>query len=95
MPEEETDQIAKAASIEQALRQLAPLQIAEGLLITGITTDPALCRPGFVYVADESETVDSTRLGVRLDGRAYIGPAIENGAAVVVTTPDVQPLTGA
>ncbi len=95
LPEEETDQIAKAASIEQALRQLAPLQIAEGLLITGITTDPALCRPGFVYVADESETVDSTRLGVRLDGRAYIGPAIENGAAVVITTPDVQPLTGA
>lgn len=95
MLEEETERIAQAASIEHGLRQIAPQQIPEGLVVNGITTDPSLCRPGFVYVADQCETVDSSRLGVRLDGREYIGRAIENGAAVIITTPDVQPLIGA
>lgn len=58
--------------------------------ITGITTDPSLCRAGFLYVADECETVDSTRYGVRLDGRHYIDQAVANGAVVVLTTTDVQ-----
>jgi len=57
--------------------------------ITGLTTDPNLCRPGFLYVADQSETVDSTRYGVRLDGRHYILQALQNGALAILTTPGV------
>jgi UDP-N-acetylmuramoyl-L-alanyl-D-glutamate--2,6-diaminopimelate ligase len=56
-------------------------------IIAGITTDPKLCRPGFLYVADEGETVDSTRYGMRLDGRHYILEALNNGALAVLTTP--------
>ncbi len=95
MSKEETERIAQAASIEQALWRLSEGRLPAEMLVTGITTDPALCRPGFVYVADQSETVDSSRLGVRLDGRDYIGLAIENGAAVVITTPDVPSRDGA
>lgn len=53
--------------------------------ITGITTDPNLCRPGFLYLAAECESVDSTRLGLRLDGRHFISLAVRNGASVVLT----------
>lgn len=63
--------------------------------ITGITTDPNLCRPGFLYVAAECETVDSTRYGVRLDGRDFIDTAVANGAAAVLTTPDAGSKVGA
>ncbi len=62
----------------------------QGLNITGITTDPALCKPGFLYVAAECETVDSTRYGVRLDGRNFISEAIRNGAVAVLTTPEIE-----
>jgi len=58
--------------------------------ITGLTTDPNLCRPGFLYVADQSETVDSTRYGVRLDGRHFIAQALQNGAVAILTTPGVS-----
>ena len=58
------------------------------LPITGITTDPNLCRPGFLYVAEECETVDSKRYGVRLDGRDYIDLAVQNGAVAILSTPD-------
>ncbi len=65
---------------------LPPLSEAESAnVITGISTDPNLCRPGFLYLAAESETVDSTRYGVRLDGRKYIANAAENGASTVIT----------
>ncbi|MBS1992441.1 MAG: UDP-N-acetylmuramoyl-L-alanyl-D-glutamate--2,6-diaminopimelate ligase [Cyanobacteria bacterium SZAS LIN-3] len=65
------------------------LQARPTLAITGLSTDPNLCRPGFLYVADESETVDSSRYGVRLDGRHYIARALENGAVAILTTPGV------
>jgi UDP-N-acetylmuramoyl-L-alanyl-D-glutamate--2,6-diaminopimelate ligase len=55
--------------------------------ITGVTTDPKLCRPGFLYVAAECETVDSNRYGVRLDGRDYIAEALQNGAAAILMDP--------
>lgn len=58
--------------------------------ITGVTADPNLCKPGFLYFADESETVDSERFGVRLDGRNYIPNALKNGAIAVVTTPGMS-----
>ncbi|MDZ4836448.1 MAG: UDP-N-acetylmuramoyl-L-alanyl-D-glutamate--2,6-diaminopimelate ligase [Candidatus Melainabacteria bacterium] len=58
--------------------------------ISGVTADPNLCHPGFLYLADESETVDSTRLGVRLDGREFISVAIKNGAVAILTTPGVN-----
>lgn len=57
--------------------------------ITGITTDPELCRPGYLYVAAECETVDSNRYGIRLDGRDYIGRALQLGATAVLSTPQV------
>ena len=62
------------------------------LKITGVTCDPALCRPGFVYLAAESECVDSTNLGLRLDGRdpAFIARAIVNGASIVLTDREVD-----
>lgn len=60
------------------------------LEIEGISTDPHLCRPGFLYVAAESETVDSTRYGVYLDGRDYISQAIANGAVAVLTDPECK-----
>jgi UDP-N-acetylmuramoyl-L-alanyl-D-glutamate--2,6-diaminopimelate ligase len=59
------------------------------LEITGVTSDPNLCKAGYIYVADVSETVDSNRLGTRLDGRDFIEDALRNGAVAVVTTPDV------
>lgn len=55
----------------------------------GVTADPKLCRDGFIYVADVSETVDSERYGLRLDGRDFIGLAVDNGAKVVLTTTDI------
>ncbi|MBN8660352.1 MAG: UDP-N-acetylmuramoyl-L-alanyl-D-glutamate--2,6-diaminopimelate ligase [Candidatus Obscuribacter phosphatis] len=55
----------------------------------GVTADPKLCKDGFIYVADVSETVDSERYGLRLDGRDYIGLAVENGASLVLTTSEV------
>lgn len=58
--------------------------------VTGITTDPELCQQNYLYVAEESETVDSTRYGVRLDGRHYINRALENGATVVLSTPETK-----
>ena len=61
----------------------------ESTEIAGITCDPNLCRPDFLYLAAESETVDSTRYGVRLDGRLYIDAAVQNGATVVLSTPGV------
>ena len=65
------------------------LNISE-IEIAGISTDPELCKKNFLYVAEESETVDSTRYGVRLDGRHYINRALENGATVVLSTPDTE-----
>ncbi|NBX84478.1 MAG: UDP-N-acetylmuramyl-tripeptide synthetase [Gammaproteobacteria bacterium] len=58
--------------------------------ISGVTIDPNRCQQGFLYVAACSETVDSNRLGERLDGRDYIKLAIQNGARVILTTPDVK-----
>lgn len=67
---------------------IAPIpEPAASTVIAGITCDPNLCRPDFLYLAAESETVDSTRYGVRLDGRDYIDTAVRNGATVVLTTP--------
>lgn len=57
--------------------------------VTGITADPNLCKPGYLYVAAESETVDSNNFGLRLDGRDFISVAIKNGAVAVFTTPGV------
>lgn len=57
--------------------------------ITGITTDPRLCQPGFLYVAAECETVDSTRYGVRLNGRDFVDIALKNGAHAILSTPDL------
>lgn len=67
--------------------------IAGQIEVTGVTTDPQLCSPGFIYVAAECETVDSKRYGVRLDGRDYIDRAVANGAAAVITSspPAAQP----
>lgn len=65
-------------------------EVMQGLDITGVTADPNLCKPGFLYLADESETVDSQRFGVRLDGREFIPLALSNGALAVVTTPGVS-----
>ncbi len=69
--------------------QIVPAQLGD-LEITGVTADPNLCRPGFLYLAAESETVDSTRFGLRLDGRDFIEHALEKGAAAIVSTPDVS-----
>ena len=80
--------------LETVLENLSDIsEIPSGMQsfdITGVTTDPNLCKPGFLYVADESETVDSERFGVRLDGRDYIPNALKNGAIAVVTTPGVS-----
>lgn len=57
--------------------------------IKGVTVDPNLCRPGFLYLAAESESVDSTKLGVRLDGRDFILTALKNGATVIVSSNEV------
>lgn len=53
--------------------------------IRDITTDPNFCSQGVLYLACESETVDSTRFGVRLDGRLFIETAIANGASAIVS----------
>jgi UDP-N-acetylmuramoyl-L-alanyl-D-glutamate--2,6-diaminopimelate ligase len=58
--------------------------------ISGVTIDPNRCQQGFLYVAAYSETVDTSRLGVPLDGRDFIQLAIQNGAKVILTTPDVK-----
>ncbi|MCB0339008.1 MAG: UDP-N-acetylmuramoyl-L-alanyl-D-glutamate--2,6-diaminopimelate ligase, partial [Bdellovibrionales bacterium] len=42
-------------------------------------------RPGFLFVALESETVDSTQFGTRIDGRLHIAKAVENGAVAILT----------
>ncbi|MFA6304060.1 MAG: UDP-N-acetylmuramoyl-L-alanyl-D-glutamate--2,6-diaminopimelate ligase [Legionella sp.] len=65
-------------------KKLQPIEI------NGIQVDPNLCQPGFLYVADESETVDSKRMGFRLDGRDFISLAIQNGAKCILTTPEVH-----
>lgn len=54
------------------------------IVITNITTDPALCKPGSLYLAAECETVDSKRFGVRLDGRQLISQALSGGATAVL-----------
>ncbi|MBX9688062.1 MAG: UDP-N-acetylmuramoyl-L-alanyl-D-glutamate--2,6-diaminopimelate ligase [Candidatus Obscuribacterales bacterium] len=56
--------------------------------ISGISCDPNLCKSGYLYLAAESETVDSTRFGLRLDGRDYIKQALANGALAVLTSPE-------
>jgi len=58
--------------------------------INDVTTDPNLCKKGVLYVAVESETVDSTRYGVRLDGRNFIDIAIANGASAVLSDANTQ-----
>jgi UDP-N-acetylmuramyl tripeptide synthase len=75
---------ANFSELDSAKLETAKINIA------GITTDPELCKQNFLYVAEESETVDSTRYGVRLDGRHYINRAMENGATVVLSTPDTK-----
>lgn len=68
----------------------------DGIAITSITTDPALCKPGALYLAAECETVDSNRLGVRLDGRQLIPQALARGAAaVLLDNPDFVPADAA
>lgn len=68
----------------------------DGIAITSITTDPALCKPGALYLAAECETVDSNRLGVRLDGRQLIPQALARGAAaVLLDNPDFVPANAA
>lgn len=80
---------ADLSNVKSTQLKSADLNIAE-INIAGITTDPELCKKNFLYVAEESETVDSTRYGVRLDGRHYINRALENGATVVLSTPDTK-----
>lgn len=75
---------ANFSELDSAKLETAKINIA------GITTDPELCQQNFLYVAEESETVDSTRYGVRLDGRHYINRAMENGATVVLSTPETK-----
>ena len=77
--------MARLGDLIQDIAQIPPdLAVLE---ITGVTCDPALCRPGFLYLAAESECVDSTNLGLRLDGRdpAFIARAVANGAAIILT----------
>ncbi len=52
--------------------------------IDDLTTDPNLCRGGFLYVAAECETVDSSRYGFRLDGHDFIETAVKNGASAIL-----------
>lgn len=79
-----------AINLKELLKDLPliPKPDANKYEITGITTDPNLCKPGYLYVAAECETVDSTRYGVRLDGRDYIEQALANGALALLTTPE-------
>lgn len=58
---------------------------ASDLDICDVTTDPNLCSNGVLYLACESETVDSSRFGVRLDGRLMIDIAIKNGASAILS----------
>lgn len=58
--------------------------------INDVTTDPNLCAPGVLYLAVESETVDSTRYGVRLDGRDFIEEAIANGASAILSDKRIE-----
>ncbi|MDX2106905.1 MAG: UDP-N-acetylmuramoyl-L-alanyl-D-glutamate--2,6-diaminopimelate ligase [Candidatus Melainabacteria bacterium] len=53
--------------------------------ICDVTTDPNLCSNGVLYLACESETIDSSRFGVRLDGRKLIDTAIKNGASAILS----------
>ncbi|MBY0357147.1 MAG: UDP-N-acetylmuramoyl-L-alanyl-D-glutamate--2,6-diaminopimelate ligase [Candidatus Obscuribacterales bacterium] len=75
--------------LDSLLRDLPGISVPvlAAMSVTGITTDPNLCQPGFIYVAAVSETVDSKRYGVRLDGRDYIDKAIENGARLIISAP--------
>lgn len=79
--------------LDIVLKDIHDVSVLSGKLqsieISGVSTDPKLCKPGFLYLADESETVDSTRFGVRMDGREFIPLAIANGAMAIVTTPGV------
>lgn len=77
------------ASLLEDLPGVAVPEAFQHVEITGVTADPNLCRPGFLYLADESETVDSARFGVRLDGRDFIETALDKGAVAIVTTADV------
>ncbi|CAN5268466.1 UDP-N-acetylmuramoyl-L-alanyl-D-glutamate--2,6-diaminopimelate ligase [soil metagenome] len=87
----ETDLSIASTSASDATKDKSANGISiEGIVIEGITTDPELCRKNFLYVAEESETVDSTRYGVRLDGRDYIERALANGATVVLSTPETK-----
>lgn len=62
--------------------------------ITGITTDPWMCKPGYLYLAAECESVDSTHLGVRMDGRNYLADAIRNGATAVFSDRSCERASG-
>jgi len=48
------------------------------------------CIPGSLFVADFSETVDRERMCQHLDGAEFIPQAIEAGAQVILTRPDVS-----
>jgi UDP-N-acetylmuramyl-tripeptide synthetase len=54
-------------------------------VVSGLTCDVKKCRPGFLYAALTSETVDSERYGEILDGREFVLDAIHNGATVILT----------
>lgn len=86
--------VVPAMQLKTLLEDLPGIQNVPASLgdldITGVTADPNLCRPGFLYLAAESETVDSTRFGTRLDGREFIEAALNRGALAVVTTPEVS-----
>lgn len=60
-------------------------------MIKGISVDPFLCQPEFLYVADRHETVDSSQLGKIQDGRQFIHTAIHNGVKTILTTPGSYP----
>lgn len=73
--------------IKDVFSGITDINPIENHLVQGISVDPKRCKTGYVYVAETHETVDSSRLGLRLDGRQYIPLAIANGANTILTTP--------
>ncbi|MGZ8407494.1 MAG: Mur ligase domain-containing protein, partial [Caulobacteraceae bacterium] len=53
-------------------------------LITGVTADSRKVKPGYLFTALP---------GSRADGRAFIGTALEQGAAAVLAPDDVDGLS--